>query len=140
MLHAATAPFRSLWIQRLLRQEGNRGRDFKHVWVSKAARTRSCRATEPVGGDFLGVVHVNFTEHPTSAWTGQQLVKAFPEDSAPRWLLRDRDSIYDDPVRRRIASLGITEVGRQLACAASGQIILSPEVGGLHHRYDLQAA
>ena len=35
---------------------------------------------------------------------------AFPEDSAPRWLLRDRDSIYDDQVRRRIASLGITEV------------------------------
>jgi putative transposase len=40
----------------------------------------------------------------------QQVVEAFPEDSAPRWLLRDRDSIYDDQVRRRIASLGITEV------------------------------
>jgi hypothetical protein len=39
----------------------------------------------------------------------QQLVEAFPEDSAPRWLLRDRDSIYDEQVRR-IASLGITEV------------------------------
>ena len=26
------------------------------------------------------------------------------------------------------------------ACAASGQIIVSPEVGGLHHRYDRQAA
>jgi hypothetical protein len=25
-------------------------------------------------------------------------------------------------------------------CAASGEIIVSPEVGGLHHRYDLQAA
>src|SRR6185295_10719971 len=56
------------------------------------------------------IVHVNVTEHPTSAWTAQQLVEAFPEDSAPRWLLRDRDSIYDDHVRRRIASLGITEV------------------------------
>jgi transposase InsO family protein len=56
------------------------------------------------------IVHVNVTEHPTSAWTAQQLVEAFPEDSAPRWLLRDRDSIYDEQVRRRIASLGITEV------------------------------
>jgi transposase InsO family protein len=56
------------------------------------------------------IVHVNVTEHPTSAWTAQQLVEAFPEDAAPRWLLRDRDSIYDDQVRRRIASLGITEV------------------------------
>ena len=56
------------------------------------------------------IVHVNVTEHPTAAWTAQQVVEAFPEDSAPRWLLRDRDSIYDDQVRRRIASLGITEV------------------------------
>jgi transposase InsO family protein len=56
------------------------------------------------------IVHINCTERPTSTWTAQQLVDAFPEDSAPRYLLRDRDSIYDDPVRRRIASLGITEV------------------------------
>ena len=26
------------------------------------------------------------------------------------------------------------------ACAAAGPIIVSPEVGGLHHRYDRQAA
>jgi transposase InsO family protein len=48
--------------------------------------------------------------HPAPAWTAQQLVEAFPEDTAPRWLLRDRDTIYNDDVRRRIASLGITEV------------------------------
>jgi putative transposase len=56
------------------------------------------------------IVHFNCTEHPTSTWTAQQLVEAFPEDTAPRWLLRDRDSIYGDEVRRRVASLGITEV------------------------------
>jgi hypothetical protein len=50
--------------------------------------------------DHRRIVHVNVTEHPTAAWTAQQLVDAFPEDSAPRWLLRDRDSIYDDRVRR----------------------------------------
>jgi putative transposase len=154
-----------------------------------------------ISHDRRRIVHVNVTEHPTSAWTAQQLVEAFPEDSAPRYLLRDRDSIYDDQVRRRIASLGITEVvssplspwqnpyvervigsirrecldhviilnqrhlrrmlraylayyhrsrthlglrkdapdGRP-ACTASGEIIVSPEVGGLHHRYDRQAA
>jgi transposase InsO family protein len=63
-----------------------------------------------ISHDRRRIVHVNVTEHPTSAWTAQQLVEAFPEDSAPRWLLRDRDSIYDDQLRRRIASLGITEV------------------------------
>jgi hypothetical protein len=56
------------------------------------------------------IVHINCTEHPTSTWTAQQLVDAFPEDTAPRWLLRDRDTIYNDQVRRRIASLRITEV------------------------------
>ena len=56
------------------------------------------------------ILHVNCTEHPTAAWTAQQLVEAFPDDTAPRWLLRDRDRIYDQTVRRRIASLGITDV------------------------------
>jgi transposase InsO family protein len=55
-------------------------------------------------------VHVNCTARPTAAWTAQQLVEAFPDDTAPQWLLRDRDTIYDERVRRRIASLGITEV------------------------------
>jgi putative transposase len=155
----------------------------------------------PIAHDRRRIVHVNVTEHPTAAWTAQQLVDAFPDDSAPRYLLRDRDSIYDDQVRRRIASLGITEVvssplspwqnpyvervigsirrecldhviilnpkhlrrcfapisptpieaGTHLglnkdapdgrpASAASGPLIVTPEVGGLHHRYDRQAA
>jgi transposase InsO family protein len=146
------------------------------------------------------IVHVNCTARPTSAWTAQQLLEAFPDDTAPRWLLRDRDNVYDEQVRRRIASLGITDVisgprspwqnpyvervigslrreclnhvivlnethlrrivraylayyhrsrthlalaknapdGR--ACSADGRIVVTPEVGGLHHRYDRQAA
>jgi transposase InsO family protein len=56
------------------------------------------------------VVHFNVTEHPTAQWTAQQLVEAFPFDSAPRYLLRDRDAIYGDLVQRRIRGLGIEEV------------------------------
>lgn len=37
-------------------------------------------------------------------------MEAFPFDTAPRYLLRDRDSIYGEAVRRRIKSLGIEEV------------------------------
>jgi putative transposase len=154
-----------------------------------------------IAHDRRRIVHVNCSEHPTSAWTAQQLVEAFPENAVPRWLLRDRDSIYDETVRRRIASLGITEVvsrpvspwqnpfvervigsirrecldhvivlnerhlrrilhaylayyhrsrthlalakdapdGRP-ASADAGTILVTPEVGGLHHRYDRQAA
>ena len=36
------------------------------------------------------IVHVRITEHPTAEWTAQQIIEAFPEDTAPRWLLRDR--------------------------------------------------
>ena len=33
------------------------------------------------------VLHFNITEHPTAAWTTQQIVDAFPDDSAPSYLL-----------------------------------------------------
>jgi putative transposase len=56
------------------------------------------------------IVHVNVTEHPTAAWTAQQMIEAFPDDTAPRWLLRDRDAICGDAFRRRITSMGIGEV------------------------------
>ena len=56
------------------------------------------------------IVHFNATEHPTARWTAQQLVEAFPFDTAPRYLQRDRDAIYGKKVRRRIKSLGIEEV------------------------------
>ena len=39
------------------------------------------------------VGHVAITDHPTTAWTAQQIIEAFPEDTAPRWLVRDRDAI-----------------------------------------------
>jgi hypothetical protein len=42
------------------------------------------------------IVHLRTTEQPTAAWTAQQLIEAFHEESAPRWLLRDRDAIYGD--------------------------------------------
>ena len=56
------------------------------------------------------IVHINITEHPTAAWTAQQMIEAFPDDTAPRWLLRDRDAIYGDAFRRRVAGMGIGEV------------------------------
>jgi hypothetical protein len=33
------------------------------------------------------------TDHPTAAWTAQQIIDAFPDGTAPRWLVRDRDVI-----------------------------------------------
>ena len=56
------------------------------------------------------IVDFNATYHPTAEWTAQQIVEAFPFDSAPRYLLRDRDSIYGTRFRTRVKSLGIEEV------------------------------
>jgi putative transposase len=56
------------------------------------------------------IIHVNITDHPTAAWTAQQMIEAFPNDTAPRWLLRDRDAIYGDAFRRRVAGMDIGEV------------------------------
>jgi hypothetical protein len=41
------------------------------------------------------VVHFNITESPTAEWSAQQVVNAFPYDTAPTYLLRDRDSITE---------------------------------------------
>jgi putative transposase len=56
------------------------------------------------------VVHFNVTEHPTAHWTAQQIVDAFPEDSAPAYLLRDRDSVYGHVFRQRVKGIGIDEI------------------------------
>jgi transposase InsO family protein len=56
------------------------------------------------------VLHFNVTEHPTAAWSAHQLVEAFPHDTAPKYLLRDRDQIYGAQFRHRVAGLGAEEV------------------------------
>jgi transposase InsO family protein len=56
------------------------------------------------------VVHFHVTEHPTAPWTAQQVVEAFPWDEAPRYLLRDLDSIYGAYFRQRVHDMGIEEV------------------------------
>jgi putative transposase len=56
------------------------------------------------------VLHFNVTEHPTATWTGQQIREAFPWDTTPRFLLRDRDGIYGDDFVRVVRSMGIEQV------------------------------
>ena len=56
------------------------------------------------------VLHFNVTGHPTAAWTAQQIVDTFPDDTAPAYLLRDRDTIFGDSFRRRVKGMQIHEV------------------------------
>jgi putative transposase len=55
------------------------------------------------------IVHVAVTEHPTAAWTAQQLRNAFPDNEAPGYLLHDRDAVFAD-VATTIAAMNIQTV------------------------------
>jgi putative transposase len=58
------------------------------------------------------IVHVAVTEHPTAAWTAQQLRDAFSEHETPRYLLHDRDSVLAD-VATTIAGMNIHSIESQ---------------------------
>ena len=51
------------------------------------------------------IVHLNVTDHPTAAWTRQQIREAFPDQPAPRYLVRDRDGSYGPDFGRLLQSL-----------------------------------
>ncbi len=148
------------------------------------------------------IIHFAITEHPTAAWAAQQVVEAFPWDTSPKYLLRDRDKVYGDWFRKRVKDMGIEEVltaphspwqnpyserlngsirrecldhvivssenhlrrilagyveyynqsrthlsldmdspeSRLVQTPEQGNVVAVPQVGGLHHRYQRQAA
>jgi transposase InsO family protein len=55
------------------------------------------------------LVHHAVTAHPTAEWVARQMIEAFPWDTAPRYLVRDRDAVYGLAVRRRLRGLGIRD-------------------------------
>jgi hypothetical protein len=55
-------------------------------------------------------MHFNVTQYPTQAWLSRQLTEAFPWDTAPRYLLRDRDASYGLAFRNRVRAMGGEEI------------------------------
>jgi hypothetical protein len=148
------------------------------------------------------VLHFNVVDCPSATWAAQQLREAFPFASPPKYLLRDRDSIYGLEFQRRAASLRFQELriaprspwqtpyverfigsirrecldhvivlnqahlkrvldsyltyyhrsrshlslekdspeSRPVQGVDEGMIVVLPQVGGLHHRYERRAA
>jgi hypothetical protein len=75
------------------------------------------------------IVHVAVTEHPTAAWTAQQLRNAFPENEVPRYLLHDRDSVF--------AHVATTLEGNEHPRGSDGATIAVAErLRGARHRLD----
>ena len=56
------------------------------------------------------ILHFAVTSHPTAEWTAQQRREAFPWDTAPRYLLRDRDRIFGHDFVEQVKAMGIKQV------------------------------
>jgi transposase InsO family protein len=80
------------------------------MFVVACAPFRLLYVTVILGHDRRKIMHTAVTEHPTAAWLSRQVTEAFPWDTAPRYLLRDRDASYGQHFRRRVDAMGITEV------------------------------
>ncbi len=60
--------------------------------------------------DHWKIMRTAVTEHPTAGWLSRQITEAFPWETAPRYLLRDRDASFGSDFRSRVEAMGITEV------------------------------
>jgi putative transposase len=63
-----------------------------------------------LGLDRRRVIHFGVTENPTQVWLSRQMTEAFAWDTAPRYLLRDRDTSYGPAFRDRVQVMGIKQV------------------------------
>ena len=49
------------------------------------------------------------TAHPTAEWIARQVTEAFPWDTAPRYLIRDRDGAFGPAYTRCVRAMGIRD-------------------------------
>jgi transposase InsO family protein len=47
------------------------------------------------------------TAHPSAEWISRQLMEAYGWEQGPRYLIRDRDSVYGEVFIRRLRAMGI---------------------------------
>ena len=80
------------------------------MFVVAAASSRLLYVLVILAHDRQRIVRFDITEHPTAVWRSRQVTEAFPWDTAPRYMLRDRDAAYGRYFRNRIEAMGITEV------------------------------
>ena len=80
------------------------------MFVVATATCRLLYALIVLNLDRRQVVHFEVTQNPTQDWLSHQMTEAFPWDTAPRYLLRDRDKSYGLAFRHRLRAMGITEI------------------------------
>jgi transposase InsO family protein len=80
------------------------------MFVVATATFRILYALIVLGHDRRKVIHFDVSENPTQVWLSRQMTEAFPWDTAPRYLLRDRDASYGPAFRDRVRVIGMKEV------------------------------
>jgi transposase InsO family protein len=80
------------------------------MFVVVTATFRLLYALIVLGLDRRRVIHFDVTQNPTQDWLSCQMTEACPWDTAPRYLLRDRDKSYGPAFRHRVRAMGITEI------------------------------
>jgi putative transposase len=80
------------------------------MFVVVTASFRLLYAFVVLGHERRKVIHFDVTPNPTQAWLARQITEAFPWDTAPRFLLRDRDASYGPTFRDRVQAMAIEQV------------------------------
>jgi transposase InsO family protein len=62
-----------------------------------------------LGHERRRVLGFGVTAHPTAEWIARQVTEAFPWDTAPRYLIRDRDGAFGPAYTRRVRAMGIRD-------------------------------
>jgi hypothetical protein len=80
------------------------------MFLVVTARFQLLYALVVLGHERRKVIHFDITQNPTQVWLARQITEAFPWDTAPRFLLRDRDTSYGQIFRDRVQAMAIEEV------------------------------
>ena len=100
------------------------------MFVVATATFRLLYALIVLGHNRRRVIHFDVTQNPTQDWLSCQTTEAFPWDTAPRYLLRDRDKSYGSAFRDRVRAMGIEEARH---CPA---VTLAEPLRRASHRFD----
>ncbi len=100
------------------------------MFVVATATFRLLYALIVLGHNRRRVIHFDVTQNPTQDWLSCQMTEAFPWDTAPRYLLRDRDKSYGSAFRDRVRAMGIEEARH---CPA---VTLAEPLRRASHRFD----
>src|SRR5689334_22447614 len=55
------------------------------------------------------ILWLGVTAHPTTEWIARQVTEAYGRESAPQYLVRDRDRVYGKAFTRRVRAMGIRD-------------------------------